>query len=164
MRKRVTVPVFPRSMTEKRHFFEVALNVKMGASSPRCIYERRNPMFDFESEDVQLLADVGFLSISRGFDTHAEMIFKGLQGVRPAQEAGYLGEAMVLLFRKDYEKAITLLKKLPPTDGVSTFMGLALMQMGAREDAMEVFSDVIQTASGTPFAEIARQGIERFKS
>lgn len=109
-----------------------------------------------QAEDVRVLADLGFMAISRGLDKEAESIFGGVMAARPDNEAGYIGKALVKLYRSELEQAIAILRKLPPTDTARLFLGMALGRAGQPDDARAILSDLTITASGTPAADTAR--------
>ena len=113
-----------------------------------------------KAEDVRLLADIGFLALSAGLDLEAQAIFGGVKAARPAQEAGPLGLAMVQMARADLDGAIGLLRALPPSDAALTYLGLALLRRGDTAEASDLFGNVMATAAGTPFAEIAAASLK----
>lgn len=49
-------------------------------------------------EDLQLLAEIGFLAVSRGQIVQGEKIFKALELARPASVGGYVGLAVAQVF------------------------------------------------------------------
>jgi Flp pilus assembly protein TadD len=119
-----------------------------------------------EAEDVRALADLGFIALSRGLDTHAEAIFAGVSAARPEQEVGAIGSALVLMLRGDVEGAIAALRKLGPGDHVQAFLGLALARQGMNDEARDILSDVARHAPDSPIGELARgilaaQGLDR---
>lgn len=113
-----------------------------------------------ESEDLRLLADVGFIAANRGMNGHAVAIFDAIRALRPNQEAGFLGRGLVEILSGNAGKAIELLKAAPPTDGVRTFLGIALIQNDETQEGREILEDVIATAPGTPFATMASSTLE----
>lgn len=112
-----------------------------------------------EAEDVRLLVDVGFIALSAGLDREAEAIFAGVSAARPGQEAGPLGLAMIHMARNQLDQAVATLRALPPSDAALTYLGLALARRGDAAEARSVLGSVIDTAPGTPFAELAEAGI-----
>jgi hypothetical protein len=108
------------------------------------------------SDDMRALVDIGFMALSHGFDAQAATIFAGVIAARPGQEAGYLGTALVHLYRGEVDPAVAILRKLPPTDAARMFLGLALTRGANRAEARAVLSDVVATAQGTPFARGAQ--------
>lgn len=111
----------------------------------------------FLTEDVRLLTDLGFLALSRGLDRHALAIFEAVRALRPAQEAGPIGIAMVHMYRGELQPAITLLRSLKPSDAALTFLGIALTRQGEHADAQKILADVIDSAPDSAYADIARQ-------
>lgn len=113
----------------------------------------------FATDDVRMLADIGFLALSRGLDRHALAIFEGVRALRPAQEAGPLGIAMVQLHRGEVDAAVATLRGLRPSDAALTFLGLALARQGAQGEARALLSEVVTSAPDTPLAAIAREAL-----
>ncbi len=110
----------------------------------------------FDSNDARALADLGFIAVSRGLDDHAAAIFDGLQVIRPEQEAGFIGRALVDLHRGDFGVAVKTLRALPPTDAARLFLGMALARDGETSEARTILEDVARTAAIAPMAELAR--------
>lgn len=109
-----------------------------------------------EPDDMRTLVDIGFMALSHGFDGQAATIFAGVEAARPDQEAGHLGTALVHLYRGEVDRALAILRKLPPTDAARMFLGLALTRGADQAEARAVLSDVVATAAGTPFARSAQ--------
>ena len=121
-------------------------------------------MVDLKPDDVRTLVDLGFLAVSYGLSDKAAPIFAAVRAMRPTQEAGYIGGALVSLARGDIDGAIRALRALPPTDAARTFLAIALNRSGDREAAREILADVVNTAHGTPYATLARQLLEDAES
>jgi tetratricopeptide (TPR) repeat protein len=109
-----------------------------------------------ETADARLLAELGFIALSAGLDRDAAAIFDGLRAARPREEAGPLGLAMVHMARGELDDAVTLLRRLPPSDAAQTYLGLALVRRGDLDEAQTILERVARTAPGTPFADLAR--------
>ena len=109
------------------------------------------------SEDARLLAELGFLGVSRGMAREADAVFKALALARPGGEAAAIGRALVLMGAGDARAAAAILRNAPPTDAVAAFTALALARAGEREDAAERLEDVAD-GSG-PVAEMAREAL-----
>ncbi|MEO9530045.1 tetratricopeptide repeat protein [Roseibium sp.] len=107
------------------------------------------------SQDLQLLADIGFIAGSRGMNDHANAIFEAIRALRPEQEAGFLGSAMIRILAGDPGAAIKELEKAPTTVATRTFLGIALVQQGNVPRGREVLEAVVSTAPDTPFAHLA---------
>jgi thioredoxin-like negative regulator of GroEL len=114
-------------------------------------------MVELKSDDVRTLVDLGFIALSRGRNDEAAAIFAGAQAARPAQEAGFIGSALVSLARGELDAAVKTLRALPPTDAARTFLAMALNRSGDRTTAREILTDVVRTAGGTPDAVLARE-------
>ena len=112
-------------------------------------------MIKLEKQDVRLLADIGFLTLSYGHFDKAETIFKGVQVARPESEAGPLGIALTHLARGNVHATVEALRKLPPSDSVRLYLAIALGRSGDKQGAEELFQDLVKTAGGTAYADIA---------
>lgn len=105
---------------------------------------------------ISLLADIGFIAGSRGMNDHARAIFKAVCALRPAQEAGFLGDSMVDLLSGNASVAVMKLKKAPTTIATKTFLGIALIQEGNINEGRETLETIGQIAPDTPFAQMAQ--------
>ena len=108
------------------------------------------------TEDLRLLADIGFIAGSRGSGDQANAIFAAIRVLRPNQEAGFLGSAMVHILAGDPDAAIKELNGAPATTATKTFLGIALLLNGSTFDGREALNSVIETAPGTAFARLAQ--------
>jgi thioredoxin-like negative regulator of GroEL len=121
-------------------------------------------MVELKSEDVRTLVDLGFIALSHGMNDKAAAIFAGAQAARPAQEAGFIGAALVNLARGELDAAVKTLRSLPPSDAARTFLAMALNRSGDRAAAREILTDVVSTAGGTPHAVLARELLDEIDS
>ncbi len=110
---------------------------------------------EVKKDDVQLLTDIGFLTLSYGKLDSAKKIFEGVKAARPDNEAGPLGMALVDLARGDIDTAIGTLRSLPPSDSAQLYLALALLKSGEKQEAEDLLTDLSRTANGTPIGEIA---------
>ncbi|WAJ30514.1 hypothetical protein [Antarcticirhabdus aurantiaca] len=108
-----------------------------------------------DADDARMLVEIGFIALSAGLDRDAEAIFSGVSAARPGGEAGPIGLALVHLARNEPARAVALLRPLPPTDAALAYLGLALAREGSIGEARRILADVAQTASGTPFGDLA---------
>ncbi len=108
------------------------------------------------SQDIRLLAEIGFLALSKGMHAEAEAIFDGIAVVRPDQEVSFIGRGLVALARGDAHAAVAILRQGPKTDAVATYLALALARTGERDAAKEQLEDVADMASDPTFATAAR--------
>ena len=113
-----------------------------------------------ETEDLQVLTDIGFIAVSNGLIDHATAIFGALRAMRPDGETAYLGEAMIDILTGKSEDAVAKLKSAPQTDAVQTFLGIALAQAQQVDAAKELLGEVCKTAADTPFAEVAKNTLD----
>lgn len=116
-----------------------------------------------ESEDLRTLADIGFIAAAYGMNEHAIAIFDAIRALRPNQEAGFLGCGLVGILSGNAGTAIEMLRSAPPTDGVGTFLGIALIQNGETHEGRELLEEIIATAPDTPFAAIAASTLENLQ-
>jgi hypothetical protein len=117
-----------------------------------------------QAEDVRALTDLGFLALSRGMDQHAMAIFQGVRAVRPQQEAGAIGIALVHLLRNEPDQAIKLLRSVGPSDAGLTFLGIALSRQGDLAEAKRLLSNVASTAAGTAYGNLAAETLASLES
>jgi hypothetical protein len=120
-------------------------------------------MVELEPADARMLVELGFIAFSYGLQDRAEAIFAGVQVARPQHEAGFIGAALVQLARGEINTAISMLSALPPTEAARTFLAIALHRSGERVEAREILTDVINTAAGTPYADLARALLTGFE-
>jgi thioredoxin-like negative regulator of GroEL len=113
-------------------------------------------MIELEPADARMLVELGFTALSYGLNGDADAIFAGVQVARPTDEAGFIGAALVHLARSEIDDAVKTLRALPPTDAARTFLAIALHRSGERAHACEILKDIINTASGTPYAKLAQ--------
>lgn len=110
------------------------------------------------SDDLRLLADIGFIAGSRGLSEYARAIFEVVRVLRPGQEAGFLGSAVVHVLSGNPGAAVKELECAPATIATKTFMGIALLQEGRLSDGSELLCEVVREAPGTAYSQLA-QGV-----
>lgn len=110
-----------------------------------------------DTETIRALVDIGFISLSRGLDRHAEAVFAGVAAARPEHETGPMGLALVSLLRGDPAAAAARLRKLPPTDPVQLFLGMSLIRLGDRSGGRAVLGRLIATAEDPGVVAMAEQ-------
>ncbi|GMO22107.1 hypothetical protein [Bradyrhizobium sp. TM233] len=114
-------------------------------------------MIELTADDVRTLAELGFMALSRGQGAKAAAIFAGVQAARPAQEAGFIGAALVDMAAGNYAGAVKTMRSLPPTDTQQAFLAMALYRSGDRSAAREILLEVMQTAGDRPDTALARE-------
>lgn len=110
-----------------------------------------------DTDTIRALVDIGFISLSRGLDRHAEAVFAGVAAARPDHETGPMGLALVSLLRNDPAAAAARLRKLPPTDPVQVFLGMALLRLGDRAAGRAVLERLVATADDPGVKAMAEQ-------
>lgn len=93
---------------------------------------------DLNTKGARLLAEIGFLGLSRDLPQHAEVVFAALARLRPAEEAGPVGLAMARLAAGDAQGAVRVLSQARPSETVIAFSCLAHAQLGDRAMAREL--------------------------
>jgi len=110
--------------------------------------------------EVKLLTEIGFIALWSGLVREAEVIFNGIQAARPHGEAGTIGMAMVHLAESRVEEAIALLRSQRRSVAARVYLGLALSKQGNVRLARKTLQGVVERAPDTPFAELARAGLQ----
>jgi hypothetical protein len=108
------------------------------------------------SQDLRLMADIGFMAASGGFKAQATAIFAAIHIMRPQHEAGLLGGAIVHILSGDYRAATRMLEKAPVTPATRAFLGIALIHEGNAVKGRRLLQTVVETAPDTPFAQLAQ--------
>jgi thioredoxin-like negative regulator of GroEL len=111
---------------------------------------------DLDADEVRVLVDLGFMAVMRGHIQHAGTLFKGVRAARPQEDAGYIGEALLLIQTGDIAGAAAMLRLRPPSDANRVFLGMALLQLGETVEAEQVLRDVVATAREPALIEMAR--------
>ncbi len=115
------------------------------------------------SEDLRLLADIGFMAGSRKLDKHASAIFKAIRALRPEHEVSFLGEAMVKILKGDPSHAIEVLKDAPVTIATQTFLGIAHVQNGDVTKGRTILDRIARAEEQTPISQMARDALQNIE-
>lgn len=113
-----------------------------------------------ERDDLRMLVDIGFIALNAGQTARSTAIFEGVAAIRPEAEAGPLGLALNHMATGRAEEAAAILRRLPPSDAALTYLGLCAARLGDVAEARRILENVLRTASGTPFAELARASLD----
>lgn len=111
--------------------------------------------FRIGTEDLRLLAEIGFLGIGRGRAAEAAAIFAFLRLQRPDLEAGHVGGALSELAQGRPAEAAEMLRNAPQTESVLAFRALAHGRAGDRRMAQEILGDLGFMRAGMAVMEIA---------
>lgn len=109
-------------------------------------------------EDLQLLAEIGFLAVSRGQVARGERIFKALELARPASVGGYVGLAVAQVFGGRPRDALSTLERglrnVPACEHepLYAFQGYALRCVGLHAASAQA----LRSAGDLPFARALR--------
>jgi hypothetical protein len=99
-----------------------------------------------ESEDLQLLAEIGFCGVSMGNMLPARKIFNGILVERPGHKAPLMGMAMSHYMVDEFEQAETILKGLinedPDFDLGKAHLALTYLLSGKQEEARPLLEEV----------------------
>jgi hypothetical protein len=68
------------------------------------------------------------------------------------------------MYRGELDEALTILRRLPPSDAATTFLGLALARLGHASEARTKLADVARTAGAGPYAALAREAIAEMEA
>lgn len=115
------------------------------------------------TEEIRLLAEIGFLACGAGHTRAARLLFEGLRNLRPTQPFAYIGLALSRLEAGENEEAIRILREEglrnnPDNDEVKVFLGLALATARRASESQRVLSEVADPAKGdVPEARFARR-------
>lgn len=113
-----------------------------------------------DAGEVRLLTELGFVALYSGLFREAEAIFLGVKAARPHGEAGTIGLAMVRLACDRVDEAVELLRSQRRSPASRAYLGLALARQGNHQLARKVLQGVVQRVPDTPFALLAKAGLQ----
>lgn len=116
---------------------------------------------EIDSDEARLLVEIGFLGLGRGMPEAAEVVFSAISRLRPGQEAGPVGLALVALAQGAPERAVAILRAAPQTEAVLAFRAMAHARLGDRSMARELrdeLRDMGADGALVTIAEDAAQG------
>lgn len=115
---------------------------------------------DVEAEDLRLLTEIGFIALGAGLNGQAGLVFEGVAAVRPEAEAGFIGRALVRIAVGDAAGAVDILRKAPPSDAVTTYLGMAYARWGAKDEARACLASVADSVAPSDHQPLARSLLE----
>ncbi|WP_152503322.1 hypothetical protein [Labrenzia sp. THAF82] len=111
----------------------------------------------FSTDELRLLVEVGFVSISKGEPGAAAEVFEAVRLLRPKQDAGYIGGALAALMAEDPNAAVQLFGGAPDTPAARTFRGLALLRSGDVRQGRGCLRSVVDNAPSSAFAQLSEE-------
>lgn len=113
------------------------------------------------TDAVKLLANIGFLGLSRNQPAASEAIFSVLCQLRPREEVGAVGSAMVALAANKPEIAIERLRRAEQTPSVVAFLAVAYGSLGEHAQAAELAEELEAMSAEKELVEIARSASQK---
>lgn len=110
---------------------------------------------DLNTQGARLLAQIGFLGLSRNLPQHSEVVFAALTRLRPTEEAGPIGLAVARLSAGDAQGATRILAKARQSETVIAFSCLAHAQLGDRATAQELRDELEDMGAPAALRDIA---------
>ena len=116
------------------------------------------------SESVQRLMELGFIAAANGHAKDAEVIFAGVQAVRPDSELPMIGNAFVAMSNGKLPDTIQTLQaavqKNPESELAQSFLGATLKIAGMNQAADQALQRVIDTGSDKAAVGLAEAMME----
>jgi cytochrome c-type biogenesis protein CcmH/NrfG len=115
-----------------------------------------------DSDEVQLLADLGFMAGNLGHGKEAFAIFDAMTVLRPGQVFVELGHALARMGTGHYQEAATQLAKKslvahPHSEDVRIFLGWSLMLAKRPDEARAALAPLLELPANTPSRRLARE-------
>ncbi len=108
------------------------------------------------SDEVRLLAEIGFMACRGREPDSAIAIFEGLRELRSGHSFVFLGRAMARMSGGRSEEAVRILRDeglqaLPDDEELQVFLAIALKEVGRERECRRVL-ELLVARSGTPSA------------
>lgn len=96
---------------------------------------------------LQLLSEIGYMACFRGDVQRAKVIMDGVEAAGKEQIPIKMGVAVTRIYSGEYDQAISMLRDdILTTDpdhmSAKCFLGIALNQIGQRDEAINLFNEV----------------------
>jgi hypothetical protein len=103
-----------------------------------------------KSEVVQLLMEVGYVAVGRGFKSQADAIFEGIIAARPNSELPLIGLAVSKINFGALPEAAKILSEralvINPDSGIAkSFLAIISKSLGAKSEADDLARNVVET-------------------
>ncbi len=123
---------------------------------------KENKQFPLTSDEISLIAELGFMAATAGFVVPAIRIFQGLLVLRADHAFPYIGFAVARLYVGAFDEAVRVLRDdanaaLHGRDEIELYLGLALHLAGQPAEAARVLYALLERggldADQRPLAE-----------
>lgn len=130
---------------------------------------KENDQFPLTSEEIRLIAELGFMAATAGFVVPAIRIFQGLLVLRAEHAFPYIGLAVARLYVGAFKDAVRVLREdadvvLHGREEIQLYLGLALHLADQPTEAVRVLSALLEResldADQQPLAESVLAQIE----
>ncbi len=111
---------------------------------------------EIDGATARLLAEIGFLGISRGLTGPSEVVFAALARLRPQDEVSAIGRALVALAQDAPDRAVAALRAVPQSEAVLAFRCVAHARLGERAEAEELLAELEVGGAPAELVEIGR--------
>lgn len=123
---------------------------------------------EFEEKYNRVIGKAGFMALRHGLLEQAGTIFSGLEAAAPDKIGPVLGQAMLLMNKKDYPAAIARLEqdalKMDESDPFArTYLGLALYLDKQMEQSRQILEKVVADNMEATTTELAKGLLEEMK-
>jgi hypothetical protein len=111
--------------------------------------------FPLSSDDIRLIADIGFMAATNGFVVPSLRVFEGLRTLRPAHSFPYIGLALARITVGAFNDAIRLLRDeglqaLPDDEDIQLYLSLALHFSNQQQESQRLLSAVLKNEELDP--------------
>ena len=118
-------------------------------------------MIDLKPDEARLLLNIALMAIGGNRFRSAARILAALERFRPNHPAIAVANTVALMSAGDFESAAAFvrgegLRKFPDSAMLKAFLGMALIRLGRRSEALPVLRDAAQAKDDPAAAKMAR--------
>ncbi|HTH80749.1 MAG TPA: tetratricopeptide repeat protein [Ramlibacter sp.] len=117
------------------------------------------PTSPLDSDDLRILAEIGFMGAQSGQAPAARALFEALAVLRPLSTLPHIGLAQAAMGANKNQEGVRILrealKKHPGDVELTAFLGLALHASGEAAQARKMMNTVIEKASEADATSVA---------
>ena len=108
-------------------------------------------MFDLATDEARLLLEIALMATGANRFQSADTILRALERFRPGHESLQVARAVLLLSALDYTGAVryiveTALPAHPKSGMLKAFLGLALIKLARKDEAMPILSEAAESS------------------